>query len=57
MTFLLFNKETLGISTYSEREDGLSQLLRLLLSLLNRQVGALLHVTELPLMKNVEILE
>lgn len=41
----------LNISTYAERENGFSQLLHLLFSLLNPQLGALLDLTELPLTK------
>lgn len=41
----------LNISTYTERENGFSQLLHLLFSLLNPQLGALLDLTELPLTK------
>lgn len=39
----------LGVGTYIERENGLSQLLRFLFPLMNSQLRALLHVTKLPL--------
>lgn len=41
--------------TYSQRKDGMSQILGILLSLLDSQLRALLHVAELPLRKNVEL--
>lgn len=49
---LLFSSMWLTLcGTYSERENGLSQLLGLLFSLVNPHLRAALHVTELPLKK------
>lgn len=48
-TFLSSNSEMMKISTYAERENGFPQLLHLLFSLLDPQLGVQLKLTELPL--------
>lgn len=50
--FLSEQRHNLGVGTYSETEDGLSQLLELLFSLTDSHLRALLHVTDLPLREN-----